>query len=54
MLSDIRKVSDGTSTVGKCLRNFFLYLALGQIVYGNGEIYPKPCAFFHAQKIYNF
>jgi hypothetical protein len=37
------KVSDGTKIVGKLL-TIFLYLALGQVVYGNGEIYPKPCA----------
>jgi hypothetical protein len=49
MTSDICKVSDGTRVVGKCLRNF-----LSQVVYGNGKIYPKPCAFFRVQEIYNF
>jgi hypothetical protein len=53
-MSDIRKVSDGMSAVGKYALGIFLYLALGQIVYGNGEIYPKPCAFFRAQEIHNF
>jgi hypothetical protein len=52
MTSDICKVSDGTRIVGKCLRNF-LFLALGQVVYGNGELYPKPCTFFCTQEIYN-
>jgi hypothetical protein len=53
MKTDICKVSDGTRVVEKCL-GIFLYLALGQVVYGDGEIYPKPCAFFLAQEIYNF
>jgi hypothetical protein len=44
-MSDICKVSDGTKVVGNVL-GIFRYLVLGQVVYGNGEIYPKPCAFF--------
>jgi hypothetical protein len=36
-------VSDGKRVVGKCLKNF-LIPSLGQVVYGNGEIHPKPCA----------
>jgi hypothetical protein len=47
------RVSGGMRLVGKCLKKF-LYLDLGQVVYGNGEIYPKPCAFFRAQEINNF
>jgi hypothetical protein len=52
-MSDICKVSDGTRVVGKCL-GIFWYLALGQVMYGNREIYPKPWAFFLVQGIYNF
>ena len=29
----------------------FWYLALSQVLYGNEEIYPKPCVFFRAQEI---
>jgi hypothetical protein len=37
------KVSDDTRVVNKCLMNF-RYIALGQVVYEDGEIYRKPCA----------
>jgi hypothetical protein len=38
-MSDICKVSDGKKVIPKYLRNI-LYLGLGQVVYGDGEIYP--------------
>jgi hypothetical protein len=40
MMSDICKVSDGTILVGKYLMNFLI-----QVVYGNGEIYPRCSRF---------
>jgi hypothetical protein len=32
---------------------FDTLIALGQVVYGNEEIYPKPCVFFRAQEIFS-
>jgi hypothetical protein len=49
MMSDIRKVSDSTSPIGKCLRNFLI-----PIVYGNGEIYPNRARFFVRKKYTTF
>jgi hypothetical protein len=52
-MSDICKVSDGTRSLGKYLTNFSIP-CLGQVLDGNEEIYPKLCAFFRAQEMYNF
>jgi hypothetical protein len=41
----LSKVIDGTRVVGKCLRDFFLQLALSQVVYGDGwRNIKKICA----------
>ena len=55
-ISDNCKVSDGTRVVVKCLRNMLIRLpSFGAgCVWEWRNIYPKPCAFFHAQEIYNF
>jgi hypothetical protein len=54
MMSDIRKVSDGTSAVGKCLRNFLIPCFVSDCVWEWRNIPPKHARFFMRKKYTTF